>query len=528
MTENTNQPRITRKKPAYDNPTNFLGKVPPQAVDLEEAVLGALMLEKDALTNVIDILKVESFYKESHKVIFQAILDLFTESQPIDLLTVTTQLRKNGALEIAGGAFYVTELTSRVASAANIEYHARIITEQSIKRELIRISSEIQKDAFEDTTDVFELLDKMEQSLFEISEKNIRKNYSDMRSIMRDAIKELEERKNQKDGLTGVPSGFTALDRVTSGWQKSDLVIIAARPAMGKTAFVLSVLRNAAVDHSRPVAIFSLEMSAVQLVNRLISSEAELDSEKIKKGSLADHEWAQLVHKTAKLSKAPLFVDDTPALSILELRAKCRKLKAQHDIQMVVIDYLQLMSGDSKSGGQGGNREQEIASISRALKKIAKELSIPVIALSQLSRAVETRGGDKRPQLSDLRESGAIEQDADMVMFLYRPEYYGITEDENNASTAGVGEVIIAKHRNGSLENVKLRFIGKYTKFTDLDGGINYPPNQAGEVGYSHRFTSSASGSSSFDTGTTVKIPSRANDDDIDRLIKGGDETSPF
>ncbi len=527
MTENTNSPRITRKKPTYDNPTNFLGKIPPQAVELEEAVLGALMLEKDALTNVIDILKVESFYKESHKVIFQAILDLFSESQPIDLLTVTTQLRKNGALEIAGGAFYVTELTSKVASAANIEYHARIITEQSIKRELIRISSEIQKDAFEDTTDVFELLDKMEQSMFEISEKNIRKNYSDMRSIMRDAIAELEERKNQKDGLTGVPSGFTALDRVTSGWQKSDLVIIAARPAMGKTAFVLSVLRNAAVDHSRPVAIFSLEMSAVQLVNRLISSEAELDSEKIKKGTLADHEWAQLVHKTAKLSKAPLFVDDTPALSILELRAKCRKLKAQHDIQMVVVDYLQLMSGDSKNGGQGGNREQEIASISRALKKIAKELSIPVIALSQLSRAVETRGGDKRPQLSDLRESGAIEQDADMVMFLYRPEYYGITEDEGGASTAGVGEVIIAKHRNGSLENVKLRFIGRYTKFTDLDGGINYPSNQAVEVGYSAKFTSSASGVSSFDS-PTIKMTSKANEDDVDRAFNGGTDQAPF
>lgn len=527
MTDNTNNPRTIRKKPTFENPGNFLGKIPPQAVDLEEAVLGALMLEKDALTNVIDILKVESFYKEGHKVIFQAILDLFSESQPIDLLTVTTQLRKNGALEVAGGAFYITELTSKVASASNIEYHARIITEQSIKRELIKISSEIQKDAFEETTDVFELLDKMEQNLFEISEKNIRKNYSDMRSIMREAIIELEQRKNQKDGLTGVPSGFTALDRVTSGWQKSDLVIIAARPAMGKTAFVLSVLRNAAVDHSKPVAIFSLEMSAVQLVNRLISSEAELSSEKIKKGTLADHEWAQLVHKTAKLSKAPLFVDDTPALSILELRAKCRKLKAQHDIQMVVIDYLQLMSGDTKGGG-GGNREQEIASISRALKKIAKELSIPVIALSQLSRAVETRGGDKRPQLSDLRESGAIEQDADMVMFLYRPEYYGITEDEGGGSTAGVGEVIIAKHRNGSLENVKLRFIGQYTKFTDLDSGINYPGNQAGEVSYSHKFTSSASGVSSFESGQMIKLSSKANGDDIDSVFNGGNDPAPF
>ncbi len=497
--------QIGRKKPVTPG-ANSLGKLPPQAMDLEEAVLGALMLEKDALTAVVDILKPESFYKEAHKVIYGAILDLFTESEPIDLLTVTNQLRKNGQLEMAGGAFFIAELTSKVSSAANIEYHARIVTEQSMKREMISIASEVQREAYEDTTDVFELLDKMEQSLFEISEKNIRKNYSDMRSIMKAAILDLESKKGQKDGLTGVPSGFTALDRVTSGWQKSDLVIIAARPAMGKTAFVLSVLRNAAVDHERPVVIFSLEMSSVQLVNRLISSEAELDSEKIKRGQLADYEWEQLIHKTGKLSKAPLFVDDTPALSILELRAKCRKLKAQHDIQMIVIDYLQLMSGDSKSGG-GGNREQEIASISRALKKIAKELSVPVIALSQLSRAVETRGGDKRPQLSDLRESGAIEQDADMVMFLYRPEYYGITEDEDGGTTAGVGEVIIAKHRNGSLDTVKLRFIGKYTKFCDLEMNVPYKPQDAL---YGSKFPSGASGQE-FESGNTIRLQSKAN-----------------
>lgn len=296
---------------------------------------------------------------------------------------------------------------------------------------------------------------------------------------------------------------------------------------MGKTAFVLSVLRNAAVDHSRPVAIFSLEMSSVQLVNRLISAEAELDSEKIKKGSLADYEWEQLVHKTGKLSKAPLFVDDTPALSILELRAKCRKLKAQHDIQLIVIDYLQLMSGDTKGGGQGGNREQEIASISRALKKIAKELNIPVIALSQLSRAVETRGGDKRPQLSDLRESGAIEQDADMVMFLYRPEYYGITEDEEGHSTAGVGEVIIAKHRNGSLDTVKLRFIGKYTKFADLE--MNQP-YKAQDAMYGSKFPSGAAGQG-FESGNTIRLSSKANGGDVDDTFPGGfgsNEPAPF
>ncbi|WP_241685075.1 replicative DNA helicase [Cyclobacterium xiamenense] len=511
-----------RRRPA--EPHTALGKLPPQAIDLEEAVLGALMLEKDALTAVVDILSADSFYKDAHKMVYEAILDLFNAGEPIDLLTVTNQLRKNGKLELVGGAYFITELTSKVSSASNIEYHARIITEQAMKRDMIRISSEIQKEAFEDTTDVFELLDKMEQSLFEISENNIKKNYMDMRSIMREAIVELESKKGQKDGLTGVPSGFTALDRVTSGWQKSDLVIIAARPAMGKTAFVLSVLRNAAVDHNRPVAIFSLEMSSLQLVNRLISSEAELDSEKIKKGNLADYEWQQLIHKTGKLTAAPLFVDDTPALSILELRAKCRRLKAQNDVQLIVVDYLQLMSGDSK-GNHGGNREQEISSISRALKKIAKELNVPVIALSQLSRAVETRGGDKRPQLSDLRESGAIEQDADIVMFLYRPEYYGITEDEDGNSTSGVGEVIIAKHRNGSLESVKLRFIGKYTKFTDLDLNVPY---QAQDALYGSRFPSSAGGQG-FDDSGMVRMGSKANGDSPgENPFPAGDDKAPF
>ena len=786
------------------------GKLPPQAPELEMAVLGALMLEKDALTSVIDLLKPESFYKDSHQRIYRAVIRLFDKSEPIDQLTVVHELREMGELEAAGGPFYVANLTLKVNSAANVEYHARIITETAIKRELIRISSEIQRDAFEDTTDVFKLLDDTESALFEVSESNIRKNFDDMRSLMGKAIKELEEKKNQADGLTGVPTGFTALDRVTSGWQPSDLVIIAARPGMGKclgkgtkvmmfdgdlrnvedvcegdllmgddstprrvlsiargrenmywvrqnkgddyrvneshilslkrsrnegphrhgdvlnitvkdylakdpkfrsnykgykvaiefearelpvdpyflgvwlgdgasdncritgqdpeiigylheyaaalnmqvtvgvvenrcnsygitkgrqggniaeyslqdelrqlgvlgnkhipkayainstenrlrllaglidsdghldpvsngyeitqknhrlarqikflgdslgfrtsltkrratissigyesevwrvrlygdinrvpvrvarkkaqpwaspvnwrqtgitveldkvddyygfeidgnrlfllqdmtvthnTAFVVSAMRNAAVDFKKAVAIFSLEMSSLQLVNRLISAEAELDSEKIKKGSLADHEWQQLNHKITALSAAPIYIDDTPGLSIRELRTKCRRLRSQKDVQMIIVDYLQLMSGNTD--GRGGNREQEIASISRALKGIAKELNIPVLALSQLSRSVETRGGDKKPQLSDLRESGSIEQDADMVIFLYRPEYYGLDQDAEGNSTQGVGEVIIAKHRNGSLETVQLKFIGKYTKFADLDG----------------------------------------------------------
>ena len=449
-------------------PENETGKLPPQAIELEEAVLGALMIEKDALNHVIDILRPESFYKTAHQEVYQVIFELFSESEPIDMLTVTQLLRKKGKLELVGGPSYIMRLTSSVNSAANIEYHSRIITEQSIKRELISIASEIQRDAFEESSDVFEMLDSAEQKLFQISESNIRKNYSTMGPLVQQAIKEIESRKDLKDGLTGVPTGFTNLDRITAGFQKSDLVILAARPAMGKTAFVLSALRNAAVDFQHPVAIFSLEMSELQLVNRLISAEAELESEKIKRGNLANHEWEQLYRRTARISEAPIFIDDTPALSVLELRAKCRRLKAQHDIQMIIVDYLQLMTAGTGKNSPG-NREQEIATISRSLKNLAKELNVPVIALSQLSRAVETRGGDKRPQLSDLRESGSIEQDADMVLFLYRPEYYGITQDMEGNNTTGVGEVIIAKHRNGSLGDVRLRFIGKYTRFENLE-----------------------------------------------------------
>ena len=445
-----------------------LGKVPPQAVEMEEAVLGALMLERDALSAVIDVLHPESFYREAHQKIFGAIRSLFDQSEPVDILTVQSELRRSGELDFVGGAIYIAGLTEKVNSAANIEAHSRVITESAIKREIIRISTECQQAAYEDTTDVFQLLDRLEQSLFAISEKNIRKKTADMSSIMRMALEELEAKKHLKDGLTGVPSGFSALDRLTSGWQKSELVIIAARPGMGKTALILSACRNAAVEFGHGVAFFSLEMSAVQLVIRLISAEAELESEKIKKGSLASHEWAQLHSRINKLTSAPIFIDDTPALSILELRAKCRRLKQQHDIQLVIIDYLQLMTGDASRNGSGGNREQEIASISRALKNLAKELNVPVIALSQLSRAVETRGGDKKPQLSDLRESGSIEQDADMVMFLYRPEYYGITQDESGNPVSGIGEIIIAKNRSGSLDTVQLRFIGKFTKFCDL------------------------------------------------------------
>ncbi|MCW3104402.1 MAG: replicative helicase [Bacteroidetes bacterium] len=443
-----------------------IGKMPPQAVELEEAVLGALMLEKDALTNVIDILKPQSFYKEAHERIFSAIERLFTRSEPVDILTVTQELKKTGELDLVGGAYYITQLTNRVASAANAEFHARIISQKYIQRELIRTSTETIRDAYEESSDVFDLLDKAEKGLFSIVEGNIRKNYDKMHTLIKKAIEQIEVAKNRKDGLSGVPSGLTALDRLTSGWQKSDLVIIAARPAMGKTALVLSMARNAAVEFNKPVAIFSLEMSSLQLVTRLISSESELSGEKLKKGTLEDYEFQQLNDKIKGLAEAPLFIDDTPGLSVFELRAKARRLKEQHNIELIIVDYLQLMT----AGGEGkGNREQEISTISRSLKGLAKELNVPVIALSQLSRAVETRGGDKKPQLSDLRESGAIEQDADMVMFIHRPEYYGLTEDESGMPTAGVAELIIAKHRNGPVDSVKTRYIGQYTKFADLD-----------------------------------------------------------
>ena len=470
MTDFTTKNDInSRRRVTKANATQQLldiGKMPPQAVELEEAVLGALMLEKDALTNVIDILKSDSFYKESNSRIFGAIERLFTRSEPVDILTVTQELKKTGELDIVGGAYYITQLTNRVASAANAEFHARIVAQKYIQRELIRTSTETIKDAYDESSDVFDLLDKAEKGLFSIVEGNIKKNYDKMSTLIRKAIDQIEITKNNKGNFSGIPSGLTALDRLTSGWQKSDLVIIAARPAMGKTALVLTMARNAAVDFGKPVAVFSLEMSSLQLVTRLISSESELQSDKLKKGNLEDYEFQQLNDKIKKLAEAPLFIDDTPGLSVFELRAKARRLKEQHKIELIIVDYLQLMT----AGGEGkGNREQEIATISRSLKGLAKELEVPVIALSQLSRAVETRGGDKRPQLSDLRESGAIEQDADMVMFIHRPEYYNITDDGEGNSTAGVAELIIAKHRNGPVDSAKTRYIGQFTKFTDLD-----------------------------------------------------------
>lgn len=464
--ENTNTKSFN--KPSFNTPVIEGGKLPPQALELEEAVLGAIMLESDVLNDVLDILTPESFYKDSNQKIYAAILELSADSEPIDLLTVSQKLRSKGELEIVGGNFYISQLTTKVASGANAEYHARIIVEKYIQRSLIRVSSQLTKKAYEDSSDVLELLDSAQQELFNITEGNIKKSFDSIEDIMALAIEQIEEAKNNnKDGVTGVPTGFAVLDKVTSGWQPSDLIIIAARPAMGKTAFVLSMARNVAVQFKQPVAFFSLEMSSIQLVLRLIASETGISSEKIRRGNLQDHEYAQLHQKIKTLTDAPMFIDDTPALSVLELRAKCRRLAQQHGIKLVVIDYLQLMTA---GGNNAGNRVQEISTISRSLKIIAKELNIPVIALSQLSRSVEARGGDKRPMLSDLRESGSIEQDADIVSFIYRPEYYGMLTDEDGNTLENVGEIMIAKHRNGSVENVRLKFIKNLAKFTNLDG----------------------------------------------------------
>ncbi|MDR0296179.1 MAG: replicative DNA helicase [Prevotellaceae bacterium] len=447
-----------------------LGKKPPQAVDLEEAVLGAVMLEKDAIINIQDLLKPESFYKESHQKIYRSIQELSLQHQPIDIYTVAEELKRKGILEEVGGPYYLAQLTLRVGSAAHIEYHAKVIAEKYIQRALIGISSEIQRDSFDDNINVGELLDTAQQKIFDLGEKNIRSETRHVGNIVADAIKEIETAQQRTDGLSGTASGFIELDKITLGFQPSDLLIVAARPSMGKTAFVLSMARNMAVDHNAPTAFFSLEMSSPHLVKRLITAETGIASEKIRGGQrLADHEWKQLETKVRHLINAPLYIDDTPALSIFEFRSKARRLVKAHDIKVIIIDYLQLMTGPPDLRGL---REQEVSAISRSLKAIAKELNVPIIALSQLNRSVETRGGNKRPQLSDLRESGAIEQDADLVFFIHRPEYYGIYddgEDANSRSLRGIAQIIIAKHRNGATGEIELRFYSEQAKFANLD-----------------------------------------------------------
>jgi len=443
-------------------------KLPPQAIDLEEAILSAILIDREAMTKVLDTVQPEAFYTDAHKAIFRAMRRLFEKSQPIDLLMVVEELRKTEDLELVGGAAYLAQLSTKVTSSANVEYHARIVTQKFIQRELIRASTEIIQDAYEDSTDVLDLLDMAGNQIFEITEKNMGKQMADMGSLANQIMEQLNSIRDKEDGLTGIPSGFTELDRLTSGLQPSDLIIVAARPAMGKTSFVLSIARAAAAHYNRGVAVFSLEMSAPQLAGRIFSMDAEVNGQKMRSGKFDEDEWVRLIDSMNRVGEAPIYIDDTPGINVFEMRAKCRRLKLEKGISMVVVDYLQLMSGAGETN-RGGNREQEVSAISRGLKGLAKELEVPVIALSQLSRAVETRGGDKRPQLSDLRESGSIEQDADLVMFLYRPEYYQIMEDEQGNSLKNVAEVIVGKNRHGETKTIKLKFESDFAKFGDLD-----------------------------------------------------------
>lgn len=446
------------------------GKVPPQAVDVEEAVLGAMMIEPNCVPDVLDSLTADCFYKEANRKVFMAISSLSSEHQPVDIYTVSEELKRQGSIDEIGGPYYLSLLSSRVGAAAHVEYHVKILLQKYIQRELITISAEMQRDSFDDSIPVDDLLDNSQSKLFELAERNMKRATLPVQDVIKDTVAEIEANQDRTDGLSGLPSGFTGIDKITLGWQASDLVIIAARPAMGKTAFVLTMARNMAVDHRIPVAFFSLEMSSKQLVKRLLVSETGLSSEKIRGGKkLLDYELVQLHERIKDLTTAPLFIDDTPSISVYELRSKARRLVRNAGVKLIIIDYLQLMTGPPELRGM---REQEVSNISRSLKAIAKELDIPVIALSQLSRAVETRGGNKRPQLSDLRESGAIEQDADIVMFIHRTEYYGT---ESETSVQGEAQVIIAKHRNGSTADVPMRFRASEARFVDAndDGFIS-------------------------------------------------------
>ena len=498
------------------------GKLPPQETAMEDAVLGALMLEKNAYNDVCEILKPEAFYNPANQRIYEAIQSLAANGKPIDMLTVTEQLRYNKTLEEAGGAIRISELTGMVSSAANAEFHARIVAQKYLARELISYSSQVQALAFDESIDVYDLMQEAEGKLFEISKNTLKRDVIPIENAVQDAIKKIEEAANRENGLSGLESGYHKLDRLTSGWQNSDLIIIAARPAMGKTAFVLSMAKNMAVDYNYPVAVFSLEMSCLQLVNRLICNVCSLEGEKIKSGQLTSPEWENLMTRTRALSTAPLYIDDTPSLSIFELRTKARRLVREHGVKIIIIDYLQLMNA---TGMKFGSREQEVSTISRNLKQLAKELDIPIIALSQLNRSVETRSADdklgKRPQLSDLRESGAIEQDADIVCFIHRPEYYTKSAvDVEGNDIRGKAEFIVAKHRSGATDTIPLRFVKKYARFDNDDDSFNL----TSETTYESKMNSSDStaGPSMANDGFTPPPPN------VDFMQGPEEQPSPF
>ncbi len=452
---------------------NEMGKLPPQAPELEDSVLGALMIEKDAYSTVADLLRPEVFYKDQNRLVYEAIRELASQDLPIDILSVGEKLRNQGTLDKAGGAVYLADLTRRVASTAHLRYHAQIIAQKATARDLIAMAAIVEEKGFDETQDIEELLQEAEAGIFEISQRSQKRDVTQIDPVIEEAFKRMEKAAKNDGSISGIPSGFKALDKITSGWQSPDLVIIAARPAMGKTAFVLSMAKNIAIDRQIPVAIFSLEMSNVQLVNRLIMNVCEIEGEKIKTGKMGREDTKRLNTKINIMRGKPLYLDDTPSLSIFELRSKARKLVREHNVQMIIIDYLQLMNAQ---GSSFGSREQEVSIISRSLKALAKELDIPIIALSQLNRSVEARQGveGKTPQLSDLRESGAIEQDADLVCFIHRPEYYHLyNDDKTGKDLRGLAQIIVAKHRNGATDNIWLRFRGKYAKFQNEDEAVD-------------------------------------------------------
>lgn len=501
-----------RNKPQHQPLYDAGGRMQPRDKDLEEAVLGALMLEKDAYTVVCDILKPESFYEPANQKIYEAIQQLGAAQQPIDMLTVTERLRHNDTLDEIGGPVFISELTSRVASGAHVEYHARIVAQKYLARELISFASQIESKAFDESNDVDDLLQEAESKLFEISQRNVKKDVTQIDPVIGQAIEQIQAAANRTSGLSGLESGYHDLDKLTSGWQNSDLIIIAARPAMGKTAFVLSMAKNMAISYNTPVAIFSLEMSNLQLVNRLISNTCELESEKIKSGKLTNIEWDQLMSRIKHLYSAPLYIDDTPSLSIFELRTKARRLVREHQVKFIIIDYLQLMNA---TGMKFGSREQEVSMISRNLKQLAKELNIPIVALSQLNRSVESRTDGKRPQLSDLRESGAIEQDADIVCFIHRPEYYLRSDtDANGNDIRGLAEFIVAKHRSGSVDDIKLRFKAKYARFENWEE----------ETTVTHQATVGSKLNNSYNDIPTVSL----TEGNADFLTSSDDSPTPF
>ena len=469
-------------KKSIDNTT--YAHLQPQALEVERAVLGALMNDRDAYAVVCEILSPDSFYEQRNQLIYSAIRDLSMAEKPVDVLTVTDELERQGNLDKVGGAIYIADLSNKVASSANIEYHARIIAHKFLARQLISFASEIETKAFDGSMDIDDLMQEAEGSLFELSRRNMKKDYTQIDPVISNAVEVIQKAAANKDGLTGVPTGYHKLDNITSGWQASDLVIIAGRPAMGKTSFALSMAKNIAADYKVPMAFFSLEMSNVQLVNRLISNCCEIQGSKILNGQLKPDEWERLDKRLNNLIGSPLYVDDTPGLSVFELRTKARRLVRDHGVKIIMIDYLQLMNAN---GMRFSSRQEEVSTISRSLKQIAKELDIPILALSQLNRGVESREGleGKRPQLSDLRESGAIEQDADMVLFVHRPEYYHIYQDENGRDLHGMAQIIIAKHRKGATGDVLLNFRGEFTRFENPESAgnnINSPGIGGGEI----------------------------------------------